>query len=365
MTFYAQPIFTLDARENVMLEVARDYFELDDDVMHREIQGMHVQLQGILKSKGIPYTDLKPALIPTIGKHEVGFIFNSQEIESSWYGYPVAEKIIPLFDPRSTHSVLCGDLIGNDQDFIFNVLDQHMILARSFDFVHGSALYCVYINNLSEKMLRHFHENLAPFPAYVGFIPVTYQSIAKTYLSTILVRAYIKCKKIVLMSHEDDLPNEENENILGYPFEEHGYHVKSIQSQYYGVFLSFKIERPVYKGFEVDTQMALNAVSPVVVRLDECSVDLDEAKHEYLLTKKIGKLEKAQIEKLSRTELEELIKANIAANYIYNMTYLKQHNVVKFNLIIEVPRVDGHPTKLMAALEYKPEEQVLRVITLF
>lgn len=32
---YDQPIFTLNARDNVMLEVMRDYFNLTSDVMNR------------------------------------------------------------------------------------------------------------------------------------------------------------------------------------------------------------------------------------------------------------------------------------------------------------------------------------------
>jgi hypothetical protein len=34
---YSQPIFTLDARDNFMLEVMRDYFKLDTDVLRRKV----------------------------------------------------------------------------------------------------------------------------------------------------------------------------------------------------------------------------------------------------------------------------------------------------------------------------------------
>ena len=56
----------------------------------------------------------------------------------------------------------------------------------------------------------------------------------------------------------------------------------------------------------------------------------------------------------------------ITASYIYNLTFLEEHDVIKFNLIIAVPREDGgHPTRLTAALEYRPDEAALRVITLY
>jgi hypothetical protein len=168
------------------------------------------------------------------------------------------------------------------------------------------------------------------------------------------------------MGHEDDVPNEENVNILAYPFEDFGYEVFSLQSCYFGVFLGYKIERAVYAGFKVDTEMALNAVSDQVMPLEECTVLLEDAKHAYLRSQKDGKLEKAGIADLHRADLAALIKSKIAASYIYNLVYLEDHDVIKFNLMVEVARCDGgYPTKLTAALEYKPQEKTLRVVTLY
>lgn len=366
MTPYSQAIFTLDARNNVMLEVMRDYFELDSDTMHREIQGLHVETQRILTKKGLSYADLKPALVPATDRKEAGFIFDSQRIESSWYGYEVMKEILPLMDRQSTHSVLCGDLLSRNQQVIFEVLDEFMVLARSFEFIHGTLLYCVYFNNLSDAVLQKMHKQLTAFPAYLGHIPATFQTRAKTYLSTTLVRSFIKHRGAIIMGHEDDRSNNEDVNMNGYPYEDFGYQVRSLQSSYFDLFLSFKIERAVYPGFEVDTEMSLNAVSRNITSLGDCVVQLDEAKHIYLKTAKLGKLEKAGIATLDKEELAALIKRKIAASYIYNMAFLQQHSVIKFNLIVEVPREDGgYPTRLVAALEYHPTDKSLRVITLF
>jgi hypothetical protein len=362
---YSQPIFTLNARGNIMLEVMRDYFDLTSDVMHREIQSMHVATQDVLATKGAPYAQLKSALVPAADKNEAGFIFDSRLIESSWYGAEVAKAILPLLDKRSTQSILCGDLLGNNQDLIFSVLDEFLVPARSFKFVHGTLLYCVYINNLSDAALQTLSHRLTAFPAYVGYIPTTFQTRGKTYLSTTLVNAFLKCRDLVIMGHEDDRSNGENVNMIGYPFEEYGYRVCSLQSSYFDLFLSYKVERAVYPGFETDTEMSLNAVSRHVIPLKDCMVQLEYAKHEYLKSEKAGKLQKAGIEDLSCDELTTLIKEKITANYIYNLAFLEEHNVIKFNLILEVPKCDGgYPTRLVVALEYKPNEKILRVLTL-
>jgi len=358
-------IFTLNARGHVMLEVMRDHFKLSSQRLRAEIQGMHHSMIEALAAKGIEYTDLRSALVPTADRHEAGFLFDSTAIESSWYGRAVMRQVLPLLDKRTTQSVLCGDLLGEDQRLIFEILDESLVLSRSFEFRHGTLLYCVYVNNLSDAALRRLHEQLATFPPYLGYIPATFESRAKTYLSTTLVNTFLKNGQRVIMGHEDDRSNDENVNMAGYPFEEFGYKIFSLQGTYVDGFLSFKIERAVYKGFEVDTEMALNAISDQILPLQDFIVVLDEAKHGYLLTKKLGKLQKAGIAELDRERIGSLIKSKIAANYIYNLVYLQEHDVMKFNLMIEVDRNDGgHQTRITAAMEYMPEEKALRVITL-
>lgn len=361
---YSQTIFTIDARDNIMLEVMRDYFNLDTTAMHREIQQAHVETQRILEKKGIPYAKLKPALVPATNRNEAGFIFDSRKIDSGWYGYEVAKAILPLLNKQSTQSVLWGDLLGTDQQVIYEVLDEFMVLAQSFEFVHGSSLYCVYLNNLSEAALHNLDQQLTGFPPYLGYIPATFQTRAKTYLSTTVVNGFVKYRDVVIMGHEDDRSNDENLNIIGYPYEEFGYRVRSFQSNYFDLFLGFKVERAIFPGFEVDTEMSLNSVSNQIIPLSDCKVQLDETKHAYLKSEKLGKLHKAGVASLNHNELAQLIESKISASYIYNMTFLEEHNVIKFNLIVEVPRTDGYPTRLLAALEYKPNEKVLKVITL-
>ena len=63
---------------------------------------------------------------------------------------------------------------------------------------------------------------------------------------------------IILMGHEDD--HDDDVNMLSYPFENYGYKVRSIQGNF-DVCLGYKIERHVIKGFEVDTEMSISAIT--------------------------------------------------------------------------------------------------------
>lgn len=365
MNFSEQPIFTLNARGNIFLETVREYFSLSSTAMHGEIQMLFAKAQLLLQSKGIKYAQLRSGLTPSADRNEAAFIFNAQSIDSPCYGFEIAKKIIPLHDKQSTQSVLCGDLIGDDKQLIFDILQESLVLARSFPLVHGTTLFCVYINNLSDSALSAMHEILCKYEPYVGFIPASFASRAKAYLSTILVNSYLKHRSTIIMGHEDDRPNEEDVNLIGYPFEDFGYRVVSLPSLYAGLFLGYKIERPLFPGFEIDTEISLNAVSSSVFPIDDFTVEIEEAKLHYLKSQKLGKLQKAGIAELNGDELAHLIRTKITASYIYNLCYLADHDVVKFNVMLEVPRSDdGYPTRILAALEYQPVRRNLRVITL-
>lgn len=70
---------------------------------------------------------------------------------------------------------------------------------------------------------------------------MTFMSPAKIYASTTMAGFLLKKGKTLIMSHEDDRPNNEDINITLYELEQFGNKVKSLQSMYFGVFLTYKI----------------------------------------------------------------------------------------------------------------------------
>jgi len=101
-----------------------------------------------------------------------------------------------------------------------------------------------------------------------------------------------------------------------------------------------------------------------VVLFEDFDVVLEEAKYRYLLDAKHGKLRQAGLDEAARETIAALIKEKLNANYIYNLAYIEEYDVMKFNLQIQVPLPIGYPARLTAALEYIPNKRVLRVITL-
>jgi hypothetical protein len=357
-------IFTVNSRSHVMLEVMRDQYGISAQQMNLEIRSLHQELVRVLESKGIDYNKLRAALVPSMDRQEAALIFDSTMFESALYGRETFSCLMPLLEPRSTQSILVGDLRGNNQSLVFDILRESMVLSRALPLKHHSLLFGVYLNNLSDASLFRLHKGLADCPAYLGYIPTTFGSRAKTYISFCMASFVVKVGKILIVAHEDDRSNSENINVTFYPLESFGYTVASLQQYLFSIFLAFKIERPLLKGFEVDAELALNSISTQVAPYEDFSVVLDEAKYGYLIREKLGKLKMAGLDATDRESLESLIKSKLSGSYIYNLAYLEKHDVMKFNIMLEFERPAGYPARMTASLEYLPSQRVLRVLTL-
>ncbi len=59
--------------------------------------------------------------------------------------------------------------------------------------------------------------------------------------------------------------------------------------------------------------------------------------------------------------------SRLADNYIFNMTYMAEHETMRFNTILNFIMREGAGklVKLTVALEYKPSENRVRLITMF
>jgi len=351
-----------------MLEVMRDHFKIPSSRMLLEIQAMRAELARVLDAKRISYERLKTALVPDRKRGEIALVFDSMAIEDGWYGNAVFTRLIPLLNPKSNHSILAGDYLGENkhQQVRFEALRDAVRLNRGVTFKHSSLFYIVYINNLTSAMIDRIETGLSDWVGFVGVADTTYGSLFKYLLSTMLVNVCVKHGRIIIQGHEDDRPASEDVNMVGYPFEEFGYHCRSVPGYLKGVFLSYKIERPVLEGFEVDTEFSLNAVNATPLPLDFFSVEVEEAKIAYLISNKADSLARAGMEKLSASELGERIKERISGSYIYNMTHDDDaHGVTKFNVILELSSPSAEKTRLLAALEYKSGPRKLRLITLY
>ncbi|MBX3707126.1 MAG: hypothetical protein KF911_10905 [Pseudomonadales bacterium] len=360
-------IHTLNARGNVMLSVLREYFSWTDARTFREIRRFHSDLLDILNAKGIDYDLLRTALTPQQTKQEVAFLFDEERCDNAVIpGVECADALFKLLDRNTTHSILGGDLIDDKDEIARKLLSEAAVVAKDLNLRHPCFCYVLYVNNLSCKAVNTIHDGLKAHGAYLGYVPCTYASLAKTFISMSLVNLAIKHKTVVILGHEDDRPNTEDYNLHLHDYTVLGLNLKSIQPSYFSTFLAYKIERMFLEKSDDDLEIALRSMSSEAAPLADFTVLIEEAKFsKNLQTKKLGKLERAGVAQLTKADLEEAIRRKLRSNYLYNMEWIDErtHQLSKFNIMLEFPRVGGFPERLLVSLEYKPAEKVLRLLT--
>jgi len=358
-------IFTLDARDNCWLEVASK--DVDKTTIYKFINKTFDEMVILLSQKGVNYNELKNALIPHHNRREVAFAFNRMDIDSSWYGNDVFTQLIPLLDKRSSHSILAGDMLGFEKhkERIKEEFLKNLFKVKDVDYKVQHQFYLVYLNNLTNDMIEKINNELAGYTPYVGFLDLTHSSFMKTYLSMTLANCCLKFKDNIIFGHEPDLDNTKDFNMSGYRFEENGYKIKSLSDDYYGLFLSYKIERQAFST-EKDASFSINALTDNIHQLSDLDILVEEQKLAYLLREKEANLKRTELLGYTVEELSKFIKNKIDANYIYNLAYLAEHEVLKFNVMIDVKgKIVDSQVKMLASLEYQPKNKALRLITLF
>jgi hypothetical protein len=187
-----------------------------------------------------------------------------------------------------------------------------------------------------------------------------------------LVNLAIKHKNIVILGHEDDRPNTENYNLHLHDYTALGLAIRSVQSLYFGVFLSYKPEQMLLRKTDDDLEIAIRAMSEEAPPLGEFTVLIDGRKHEYLTTVKNGKLALAGLGHMTKSELEEAIHFKMRSSYLYSLDWRDMPETAEsasyrgsyFNIMLEFPREDGEPERVTVALEFIPTDKVLRVVTM-
>ncbi|WP_186176936.1 hypothetical protein [Burkholderia gladioli] len=360
-------IHTLNARGNVLLPAIRKRYGWSDLRTFHEIQRFHIDFLTILHAKGVDYASLRSALTPQPTKHEAAFLFDEHRCKNTFVpGVECADALFKALDRKTTHSILGGELVDDRDEIARALLHRSAIVAKDLNFKHPCFCYIIYVNNLSEGSVTAIDSKLRAHKAYLGYVPCTYSSLAKTFVSMNLVNLVIKQGNTVILGHEDGRPDTENYNLHLHDYTAIGLQLKSLQSMYFNTFLSYKPEQMFLKESDDDLEIALRAMSKEIAPLHEFAVVIENDKFEkYLKTVKLGKMMKAGLADLTKAELEAAIRGKLRMSYLYNMEWIDKttYQLSKFNIMLEFPREDGYPERMVVSLEYRPFERVLRLVT--
>lgn len=356
-------IHTLEARSNFLLESLQEHFGLSDSRVHDDINQSYWALRAALDARHIDYNSLKSALVPNTRKFETAFCFDWTQFKTDFYGQEVMNILLPNLDRSGSRSVLYGDWTSNKISFAtaFEASYEGSSLGAKFPNAwNASTVAFYYLNNLTATGKQRVDDAFSGHPAYMGTLDLTYTSLMKALLSTMLIRAFVQHKDSVIQAHEGGEGSVHQGGHLPWDFARHGLRSQSVDESLYLMFLSYKIERPVLEG-EVDVAMSLKALTPTPTHIEDCTVELDEPRLHYLRSQHAEALSHAGFAEQSASELAQQIKAQLRGGYIYSMGRSRDDDTLKFNVIVENP---GH-SRVQCGLKYFPSDRRLAVITLF
>ncbi|MFY9810294.1 hypothetical protein [Aquabacterium sp.] len=366
-------IHTLNARGNLLFAAIREHYKWTDDRTFREIQRTHSDFLEILSEKGISYDELRNALTPQTNKHEAAFLFDEHRCNPERIpGVDAVDAVFKRLPAKTTHSILGGELVGDDHDQLARrLLKDKAVIVQDLNFKHPAFCFVVYVNNLSTEALAAVHEGLKSHSGYLGYMPCTYASLTKTFVTMHLINFGVRHKNIMILGHEDDRPNTENHNLHMHDYTALGLKIRSVQLMYFGIFLSYKPEQMLLKDSDDDLEIAVRAMSKEVAPFSDFTVVIEDKKFEYLTTEKGGKLALAGLSHLTKAKLEVAVRDKMRSSYLYSLDWRDVpangasagYKGSFFNIMLEFPREAGEPERVTVALEYQPTNKVLRVVT--
>jgi len=361
-------IYRFNTSGNCLYPVMKKCFELSDMDVYNAIESEFDIFQKRLTLKKINYKDLKTALVPNQDKdrQEICLVFDTSQRENCWYGIYFFDKLIPLLEKESTYSILMGnyvDIISN-QNLLYEMLTESIICNKSVQYEYSDQYFLVYFSRLTQNQRKKIVDGLEQYPWFTGYVNTTHSSAFKSYISLILCNLCVKSKNKIIALHPSDCLDEDNINIKGYPFEEHGFEFVSINEESFNQFLSYKIETEI--ADDEDISFSFNALFPKFDSYQKIRMNiLDEKWNKYLVNKETGKgviLEKIGYSYDDKKKFIKQIYKKICCNYLYNLRW--KYGVLLFDVCVEVPTVNGNLRKTTIGLKYLPQIGEIQVITI-
>lgn len=359
-------IYTLNARDNIKLQMMKQAFELNSKEIMKLINSDFEKTKSVLSDKGISYEELGSVLTPPhkSNRKEIVLCFDTSIIADCWYGNDIIKNILPYISKKRCHALFQGDFCVNSKinQYAFGCLRENISLIRNFSTSYCPQYFLVYINNVIEEEIACLVKGLESYEAFIGYGNMTYSNSLKDLLAYYLGQFCIQIKDKILLSHEDDRSNNEDINLIGYNYKKFGFSYFSIQSYYYMNYLEYKIESQIVD--KADLIFSLNAISDTPEEYEAYHIIVDENKFEYIKNKNIALMKLTGIGKMQLEEFVLFLEEKIKQGYIYNLE-INTYQVTKFNTKIECRTSSGETGRILASFEYNTTNKNLRLLNLF
>ena len=248
---------------------------------------------------------------------------------------------------------------------LFYMLAEQMVVYNPTEYRCSNQYFLIYFNRLTNNQRERIVEKLSQNSWFIGYVDVTHSSCFKSYISYVLIHMCIKCENQIILGHPSDYSDDENINMIGYPFEENNFFIKSINEESFFSFLSYKIETEVPD--EEDVSFSFNALFPRFDTINKLHLEVSDKKWKEYLTKNEKGKKGALLQSIGygvddkERFIREVYKL-ICSNYIYNLQKDEYGNL-KFNVCVDMLTIHGNYRKTTIALKYLPNSGEMSIIT--
>ncbi|WP_129127022.1 hypothetical protein [Geomonas oryzae] len=361
-------IYTFDARNIIVWNVIKSSFEMNPVEMHKEIIDAFEQTKEQLKKTGVSYDKFKNVLVPNKDKHEACFIFDSQRtVNSVSYGTEIFNHILPEIMKIQNAAVFYGDILcGHSRDVQIRMCTEFYNKINRTDrinFQHSRQYFAVYVNNLSARNIQIIDKSLENCVSYVGFADLTFSCFLKDVVASCIGQGFIKIgNKIFVSTPFDDIDN--GHGYIPFDCDQYPVDIFGVEDIYFGSFLSYKIQRRYVDSDNEDQFWGLNAVTTTPTILAGYDIEIEDNKYDYLMQKKGGSLSITGLNAMTKNELIKVLKSQINTNYIFNISFSKEFDCLKFATLVEI-YCGKIRRKYLAAFQVKKEKKTLRLISMY
>ena len=360
-------IHTFDSRDCIFWEVIRDHFNKSNDEIYNEINSLHNQVIASLDKAGIKYDNLKNTLTPQKNKMEIAFVFDSNIIDSTFYGRVVLDNFTKAICDIQRSAIFFGDITAGSssravQLRIRQAMMEDLVFYHDFNYINSVQYFIVFINNITSSMLSSILDDLKGLPYFVGYCDLSFNSYFKDVISMSIFQQFLIHDSVAIMASIDNEYNGVNNTIFNF----NGTNIKivNINDFQYSSFLKYKIKRSYFEMDDSDQVFSVNSVSPEPRLIKDYDIYIEDSKFIYLLEQKEGAVRKLSEGRMSKKDLEKQIISNINTNYMFNMEF-NSYGCLKFNTDLEVHNEQNEKSRCIASFEIDTKNKRIRLITLF
>jgi len=364
-------IHSINSYTHIALSDLADHFKLGPGELDRVIRDAHDELTARLQAQGVDYADLKQALVPQPGRHEVAFVFDSTRTGSNSYGHTIAEQWIPTLrrlGPEKT-VVKVGDVLRLPSDVVWTLFEKRLVGDHDFPRLSTELYFVVYMTNISPGQLQAMHADLGGSSgAYLGYVDCSTWNVLK--LGLFLPQVALRIRDSIITDQDDTgTPNQ-----VGYPFEENGFAIVGVAEELYGPLLGYRLDNGVPKWADDDSSIALTVLGGDRQPMSTTSVTIDERRIAYLTDGHGGSLVGAGLAGLDREELAESIRAKLERGLIYNLRFVEGKragvrdstlDAMMFSVQVEFPHASGSIRRYLVGMKYLAASHTCEVVTFF